>query len=113
MNIEKLRELHESTANKGEMFAKMGIARQSFIDILTKKSSPRVENLEKIAKFFNKPVGYFFDEPDAEETNKELTQYKTENTLLREKIKDLNRVILAQEAHIETLTGKKATAAAS
>jgi len=62
MNVEKIKEFYENTANKGAFFEKIGIPKQTFVDIITEKSNPRVITLEKIAKYFGKNVGYFFDE---------------------------------------------------
>jgi len=108
MNVEKIKKLYESLASKLDNFEKIGIKRQTFYDILTQKTQTKVDNLEKIAVYFNKPVGYFFDEPDARELEKENIELRKDVEKLSEKIGDLRETIEAHAAHIETLTGKKA-----
>jgi len=62
MNVEKLRNLYENANKKSQIGDKIGISRTALFDIMNENVSPKVENLEKIAKYFNVPVGYFFDE---------------------------------------------------
>jgi len=118
MNYEKIKKLYESSGKKQDFFEKIDIKQSTFYDILAKRNQIRVENLEKIAKYFDKPVGYFFDEPDINELNLKHSEIISESLILTEKlnaiheiIAEKNRTISALESHIATLMGKKETVA--
>ena len=64
MNTDKLRKLFESSTNKQDDARKMGITVNAMRKILA-GGDMKVGTLEKIAKFYGVPVGYFFDESDA------------------------------------------------
>ena len=120
MNWEKLSNLYENAPKKSEIGAKLGVNQSNFLKIMREKKQIDVLLLEKIASYFGKSMCFFFDEPDASELNIKLAKITNESLLLAEKLKTIheiitekNRTIAALESHIETLTGKKATAAAS
>ena len=83
MNIDKLRILFEESKDKYGDARKMGTTYQSLYNIINKGSVCKVDLLERIAQFYNKPVGYFFDE-DVVPNSEELIKLRTENDLLRE-----------------------------
>ena len=66
MNIEKLRVLFESSTDKYEDARKMGTTYQNMMKILKGDVNMKVSTLEGIAKFYGVPVGYFFDEAEAD-----------------------------------------------
>ena len=66
MNIEKLRALFEASTDKYGDARKMGTTYQNIMKILNKGGDIKVSTLEGIAKFYGVPVGYFFDEADAD-----------------------------------------------
>lgn len=65
MNTEKLRQLFEASTDKYGDARKMGTCYQAIVNILN-GSDPKVSTIEKIARFYNVPVGYFFDEAEAD-----------------------------------------------
>lgn len=65
MNIEKLRKLFEQSTDKYGDARKMGVTYQSLKNVL-KGADMKVSTLEGIAKFYDVPVGYFFDEAEAD-----------------------------------------------
>ena len=66
MNTEKLRKLFEASTDKYGDAKKMGTSYQNITNIISGKTDPKVSTLEGIAKFYGVPVGYFFDEADAD-----------------------------------------------
>lgn len=64
MNTEKLKTLFEGSTDKYSDARKMGSSYQTIYNIIYKGSIPRVDLLERIAAFYGKPVGYFFDEEE-------------------------------------------------
>lgn len=66
MNIKKLRKLFEASTDKYGDARKMGTTYQNITNIISGKSDPKVSTIEGIAKFYNVPVGYFFDEATAD-----------------------------------------------
>lgn len=66
MNYKKLAALYESGTGKYANAKKMGRTYQSIQGIIRKESDLKVSTLEKIAHFYNVPVGYFFDEAEAD-----------------------------------------------
>lgn len=65
MNIEKLRKLFEATKDKHGEARKMGVAYQTIQNILN-GADPKVSTIESIARYYGVPVGYFFDEAEAD-----------------------------------------------
>lgn len=66
MNIEKLKKLFESSTDKYGDAKKMGTTYQNLTKILKEGGDMKVSTLEGIARFYNVPVGYFFDEAEAD-----------------------------------------------
>ena len=66
MNIDKLKKLFESSTDKYGDAKKMGTTYQNLTKILKEGGDMKVSTLEGIAKFYNVPVGYFFDEAEAD-----------------------------------------------
>lgn len=65
MNTDKLRKLYEASTDKYGDARKMGTSYQAIINIIN-GTDPKVSTLEKIAKYYGVPVGYFFDEAEAD-----------------------------------------------
>jgi len=66
MNIEKLKQLYDQSTDKYGDAKKMGTTYQTMMNAIGKGVDLRVSTLEKIARFYSVPVGYFFDEADAD-----------------------------------------------
>lgn len=66
MNIDRLKKLFESSTDKYGDAKKMGTSYQNLTKILKEGGDMKVSTLEGIAKFYNVPVGYFFDEAEAD-----------------------------------------------
>lgn len=65
MNKEKLKNLFEQCTDKQRAAKECGMTYQSMYNLLYKENTTcKVESIERIAKFFGKKVGYFFDEDD-------------------------------------------------
>ncbi len=65
MNIERLKALWERSSDKYVDAEKIGTTYQTMYNIIYKRRPFKVDLLEKIAKFYHVPIGYFFDETDA------------------------------------------------
>lgn len=65
MNKEKLRLLFEASKDKYGDAKKMGTTYQTLTNVIYRSADIKVSTLEKIAKFYNVPMGYFFDEAEA------------------------------------------------
>ena len=65
MNTNRLKELYESSTDKYGDARKMGTTYQAIMNIIN-GADPRASTLERIAKFYDVPVGYFFDEAEAD-----------------------------------------------
>ena len=84
MNTDKLRAIFESSTDKYGDAKKMGITYETMRHILAGQDF-KVSTLEKIARFYNIPVGYLFDEAEANG----LTVYQTEIEHLKGQIEGL------------------------
>lgn len=62
MNIEKLKSLFENSTDKYKVAKEIGTTYQSLYNLIYKGSICKVDLLEKIANYYNVPMGYFFDE---------------------------------------------------
>lgn len=91
MNINKLKELFESSKDKYADSKNIGTTYQTMYNIIYKGSICKVDLIEKIASFYKVPVGYFFDE---EHTDKPISN----STLVA--------IIESQQRTIENLTNK-------
>lgn len=93
MNIEKLKELFESSDDKYADSHRIGTTYQTMYNIIYKGSVCKVDLLQKIALFYKVPVGYFFDDPvvstQDELLSRELDTAKKEIERLRKEIEEL------------------------
>lgn len=93
MNIEKLKELFESSNDKYADSQRIGTTYQTMYNIIYKGSVCKVDLLQKIALFYKVPVGYFFDDPvvstQDELLSRELDTAKKEIERLRKEIEEL------------------------
>lgn len=65
MNIERFKSLVETSKDKRTDARKMGTTYQTLLNVIN-GADLRVSTLESIAKFYNVPIGYFFDEAEAD-----------------------------------------------
>ena len=65
MNVDRLKSLWEKSTDKYGDAEKIGTTYQTMYNIIYKQRPFKVGLLEKIAKFYHVPIGYFFDETDA------------------------------------------------
>lgn len=65
INTKKLSALFDQAADKRTVAKKMGLTYQAIQNIIN-GSDPRISTIEAIAKYYNVPVGYFFDEAEAD-----------------------------------------------
>jgi transcriptional regulator with XRE-family HTH domain len=54
---------------KVDLYTHLGMSKKTLDDYLSEKTSMTVATLEKIAAYFNVPVGFFFDEKEQSKTN--------------------------------------------
>ncbi|MCM1078529.1 MAG: helix-turn-helix transcriptional regulator [Bacteroidales bacterium] len=95
MNVDKLRSLFEQSTDKYATAKEIGTSYQSMYNILYKGSVPKVDLLEKIAKHYNVPVGYFFDEePSTSDTSDIVTTLMEELVALRKQNEKLTDLLL-------------------
>lgn len=95
MNIDKIRALFEASTDKYGDARKMGITYQSLTSFLKKGGDIKVSTLEGIAKFYKVPVGYFFDEAEADGSSRErktIDKQKKEIERLKGQIKGMQDV---------------------
>ena len=109
-NCELIKKLHDKENKRSEIHAKIGISKSNYSQIMNGNVKPTVDTLEKIASFFGKNIGYFFDEPDASELETKVIQLEKENAMLNEinkgrarEIETKDKLIQSLEAHIDTL----------
>lgn len=92
MNKEKLINLYSTCPDKYGAAEKMGTTYQTLYNIIYKDSDFKVSLLEKIAKYFKVPVGFFFDEENKTLTEddysqaEEIMQLREENAKLKDKV---------------------------
>ena len=65
MNTDKLKQLFSTSTNKHADAKKIGVSYNSILKILD-GGDFKVSTLEMIARYYNVPVGYFFDEAEAD-----------------------------------------------
>lgn len=92
MNVEKLKKLFESSKDKYSDSKAIGTTYQTMYNIIYKGSVCKVDLMERIANFYQVPVGYFFDE------EKTPTDPLSSERLLS--------IIESQQRTIENLTNK-------
>lgn len=64
MNINKIKALFDTSKDKYADARLMGTTYQNLTQLFRNGGDLKVSTLEGIAKFYNVPVGYFFDEAD-------------------------------------------------
>jgi len=79
MNVERIKKLFEECSDKRRAAKEMGTTYQNMYNLIYKGSVCKVDLIERIAHYFNKPVGYFFNE-DVNSTlqNNDVSFYKNE-----------------------------------
>lgn len=65
MNVDRLKVLWEKSNDKYSDAERIGTTYQTMYNIIYKRRPFKVDLLEKIAKFYHVPIGYFFNETDA------------------------------------------------
>ena len=65
MNTNKIKQLLDTCPDKRAACREMGTTYQTLLNIIS-GADVRVSTLEGIAKYFNVPIGYFFDEASAD-----------------------------------------------
>lgn len=65
MNTNKLKQLLDTCPDKRAACREMGTTYQTVLNVIN-GADLRVSTLEGIAKYFNVPIGYFFDEASAD-----------------------------------------------
>ena len=96
MNIDKLKDLFEKSTDKYGDAKKMGTTYQTMSNIIYKRADIKVSTLEKIASFYNVPIGYFFDEAEAD--GKTVNQLEIER--LKGQVKGLKEAIKIMKSKI-------------
>lgn len=89
MNRDKLKALFETSTDKYGDARKMGVTYMTLTNIIYRGADVKVSTLEKIAQFYGVPVGYFFDELQAD--GKSLSSLEIER--LRGQIKGLKEAL--------------------
>lgn len=89
MNIERLKDFWEKSTDKYGDAEKIGTTYQTMYNIIYKKRLFKVDLLEKIARFYHVPVGYFFDETDA----KGLSEKEQRIVFLEGEVKAMQEVL--------------------
>ena len=108
MNKEKLKNLFEQCTDKQRAAKECGMTYQSMYNLLYKENTTcKVESIERIAKFFDKKVGYFFDE-EADNQNAvasgnnsvaaiQSTVTQGDSKVLQERINGLQKLLQEKE----------------
>lgn len=65
MNTDKLKKLFDASTDKYGDAKKMGTTYQTLTNVIG-GADMKVSTLEKVAKFYGVPIGYFFDETEAD-----------------------------------------------
>ena len=89
MNVGRLKVLWEQSKDKYGDAEKIGTTYQTMYNIIYKRRPFKVDLLEKIAKFYHVPIGYFFDETDA----KGVTEEYRRIAFLEGKVKALQETL--------------------
>jgi transcriptional regulator with XRE-family HTH domain len=109
MNYKRLKELvDKENLSQNKAAAAFGMSAPGYKEMLDNQTM-KVETLEKVARHFNLPVSYFFDE-EANELNEPRAEYKTNCCeLCREKDRTINTL----ERLVDELSKKETGAANS
>jgi hypothetical protein len=90
MNAGKLKILFEKSKDKYADSKLIGTTYQTMYNIIYKDSVCKVDLLEKIAKFYKVPIGYFFDEEKITTNENDLLN---ELDSLKQEVERLNKII--------------------
>lgn len=111
MNKEKLKNLFEQCTDKQRAAKECGMTYQSMYNLLYKENTTcKVESIERIAKFFDKKVGYFFDEEadqnavasgDNSVAAIQSTVTQGDCAVLKERVKSLEALLTEKERLIK------------
>lgn len=102
MNVKKIQDLFEQSKDKYVDAKKIGTTYQSLYNLFHKGSVIKVDLLQKIAEYYKKPVGYFFDEEEETErlreqlsqAQHEICRLEKENLYLRDNKHSNTRVLI-------------------
>ena len=115
MNIKKIISLYENSDKKERVFEEMGIKKTTFHDIINGKTNTSVQNIEKIAKYFGVPIGYFFDEENGNnqsvignsnsnfQQGEHINDIRTFANVITETRKDYQKIIETKDEQIKQL----------
>lgn len=116
MNKEKLKNLFEQCTDKQRAAKECGMTYQSMYNLLYKENTTcKVESIERIAKFFDKKVGYFFDEEADQNAVAsgynsvaaiQSTVTQCDSKVLQERINCLEKLLEEKERTIQILMKK-------
>ena len=117
MNKDKLKKLFEQCTDKQRAAKECGMTYQSMYNLLYKENTTcKVESIERIAKFFDKKVGYFFDEEtdnqnvvasgDNSVAAIQSTVTQSDSNVLQERINCLEKLLDEKERTIQILMKK-------
>jgi hypothetical protein len=90
MDAGKLKILFEKSKDKYADSKSIGTTYQTMYNIIYKGSVCKVDLLEKIAKFYKVPIGYFFDEEKSTTNENDLLN---ELDSLKQEVERLNEII--------------------
>lgn len=92
MDVDRLKELWEASSDKYAEAKKMGTTYQTMYNIIYKQRPFRTDLLERIAQYYQVPVGYFFDEADEAgqpESQKRIIHLEGQVQALMDALKEL------------------------
>ena len=92
MNVDKIRALFEDSENKYSDAKRMGITYEALRKIIN-GGDLKVSTLEKIARYYEKPVSYFFDEVTVEKKRERQGTKQLEIERLKGQIKGMQDAI--------------------
>ena len=79
MNRNRLKELYKKEAEKSEAHNRIGIGKATLHYMMNDDNyNPTVDSIEKVAKYFGVPVGYFFEDKIELMTEEEMQQHDKE-----------------------------------
>lgn len=108
MNSKKLLELYNKSSNKSKIAGEIGISRVTLNDMTKENANPTIDKLEKVARYFGVPIGYFFDEENIIDQNSQnkIKELEEELHALRKKVKEYDKEIIALRKENELLFDK-------
>jgi transcriptional regulator with XRE-family HTH domain len=112
ISLKLSRIIFEKKSKKKDLYTYLGISKQTLEDYLSEKTSMTVATLEKIASYFNVPIGYFFDEkePTATSIKGNKNQVGNGNIIIEtqaNEIEHLKKLLSEKERTIQILMKNK------